>query len=151
YDADDRLAGDTYDQNGNTTGSGGFTYTYDFENHLISRNGSPSIQISYDGDGNRVSKTIIGTGATTYFLIDDKNPTGYPQAVEELSGATIGTATLTTNYVFGQRLISQKSGSTVQYYCHDGQGSTRLLVDSSGGVLNTFTYDAFGIQIASAQ
>src|SRR5207247_4419107 len=71
YDNRDRMAtlnggtGDNYDDNGNTTGSGGLTYTYDFENHLVGRNGTPSIQIVYDGDGNRVKK-IVGTTVTLY-------------------------------------------------------------------------------------
>lgn len=33
YDADDRLATDQYDANGNTTDSLGITNAYDFENH----------------------------------------------------------------------------------------------------------------------
>jgi hypothetical protein len=39
YDADDRLASDHYDSDGNTTLSGGITNTYDFENHLIAHGG----------------------------------------------------------------------------------------------------------------
>jgi YD repeat-containing protein len=31
------------------------------------------VQIVYDGDGNRVAKTV--NGVTTYFLVDDLNPT----------------------------------------------------------------------------
>src|SRR5262249_43247806 len=38
YDANDRLANDIYDNNGNTTGAGGNTYAYDFENHLSEQN-----------------------------------------------------------------------------------------------------------------
>jgi len=40
YDADDRLTTDSYDANGNTIGSGGLTYSYDFENHLIQQGGA---------------------------------------------------------------------------------------------------------------
>ena len=78
YDPDDRLASDTYDSNGNTTLSGGIGNVYDFENHLIHHGG---VTIVYDGDGNRVSKTV--GGVTTKYLIDEKNPTGLPQVVEE--------------------------------------------------------------------
>jgi hypothetical protein len=39
--------------------------------------------IVYDGEGNRVRKTVAGV--TTLFLVDDQNPTGYAQAVEELT------------------------------------------------------------------
>lgn len=52
YDSDDRLSADTYDANGNTLASGGNTFAYDFENRLI-QFGS-LVQMTYDGDGNRV-------------------------------------------------------------------------------------------------
>jgi YD repeat-containing protein len=74
YDANDRLTTDTYDGNGNTTASGGNTYTYDFENHLKTQNGA-AVAIVYDGDGNRVSKTT--GGGTTQYLVDDRSLTGY--------------------------------------------------------------------------
>jgi YD repeat-containing protein len=59
YNADDELGGETYDSNGNTTFSGGKTFVYDAENHLMSMtNGSTSATFVYDGDGNRVAKTV---------------------------------------------------------------------------------------------
>ncbi len=48
----------------------------------------------YDGDGNRVAKTV--NGVTTHYLVDDLNPTGYPQVVEELSGAGTSSASTLT-------------------------------------------------------
>src|SRR5262249_39431613 len=35
YNGNDQLATDSYDANGSTTASGGNTYQYDFENHLV--------------------------------------------------------------------------------------------------------------------
>jgi len=40
----------------------------------------------YDGDGNRAAKTM--GGVTTRYLVDDLNPTGYAQVVEEVVGGT---------------------------------------------------------------
>ncbi len=65
YHANDQLARDTYDANGNTTASSGVGYVYDFENHLVQAGGG--ITIVYDGDGNRVSKTVAGV-TTTYLV-----------------------------------------------------------------------------------
>jgi YD repeat-containing protein len=48
----------TYDNDGNTTASNGLGYAYDFENHLVQAGGG--ISIVYDGEGNRVSKTVAG-------------------------------------------------------------------------------------------
>jgi YD repeat-containing protein len=70
YNTDDELSGETYDSDGNTTGSGGKTFAYDSQNHLISMtNGSTTATFVYDGDGNRVAKTI--GGVTTQYLVDD--------------------------------------------------------------------------------
>jgi YD repeat-containing protein len=57
YDANDRLTSDNYDNNGNTTAANGNNYAYDFENHLTSLNGG-NVSYVYDGDGNRVAKTV---------------------------------------------------------------------------------------------
>ena len=69
YNANDQLTSDSY---GNTIGSGTNTgangYVYDFENHLIQQAG---ISIVYDGDGNRVSKTV--GGVTTTYLVDTQS------------------------------------------------------------------------------
>src|SRR3981189_1371090 len=49
YNANDQLATDTYDADGNTTASNGTGYVYDFENRLVQAGGG--ISIVYDGDG----------------------------------------------------------------------------------------------------
>jgi YD repeat-containing protein len=59
YDASDQLTTDGYDANGNTTTSDGHTYGYDFENRLVSKDGG-AVTIVYDGEGNRVAKTVSG-------------------------------------------------------------------------------------------
>ena len=87
YDANDRFtAGDTYDNNGNTISSGGIGNVYDFENHLIQKGGATML---YDGDGNRnrVFKTVAGV--TTGYMVDDRNPTGYVQVMDEVQGPFI--------------------------------------------------------------
>ena len=83
YDANDRLTSDNYDSNGNTIAASGNSYGYDFESHLTSLNNGAVIYV-YDGDGNRVAKTV--GGVTTNYLVDANNPTGYAQVVDELQG-----------------------------------------------------------------
>jgi hypothetical protein len=81
YDADDRLAADAYDADGNTTNSLGTTNSYDFENHLIQHG---YVTVVYDGDGNRVAETV--GGVTTNYLVDTQNPQN-PGVVRVLSDA----------------------------------------------------------------
>jgi hypothetical protein len=103
YDANDRISGDTFDSNGNTLTSGGLTYSYDFEDRLLST--SSGVQIVYDGDGNCVSETT--SGITTKFLVDDLTPTGYAQVAEELAGGSV-----TAQYTSGRMRISRRGTST---------------------------------------
>jgi RHS repeat-associated protein len=145
-------AGYTYDLNGNTTREPGDTlYAYDAENRLVkvTKPDGTTITLAYDADGNRVKKVVDAPGtandSTTLYLVDDRNPTGYAQVIEERNGA--GATTVT--YTYGLDLVSQRRGTKVDYYGYDGLGSVRYLTDEAGAVTDTYTYDAFGIQIAS--
>jgi len=141
YTTNDWLTSDSYDSNGNTTNSGTSAYHYDVLNHLTNLNNS--VYITYNGDGDRMSKTVGGT--TNYYLVDDRNLSGYAQVVEEYQGSN-----LIKIYNYGLNLISQRvPGTSTNYFVYDGQGSTRLLADAGGNVANTFTYDAYGNLIAS--
>jgi RHS repeat-associated protein len=101
------------------------------------------IVITYDGDGNCMSRTA--GGITNYYLVDEVNPSGYAQVVEEYQGTG-----LTNVYNYGMGLISQcQPGISTNYFIYDGHGSTRMLTDLGGNVVNVFVYDAFGNLIAS--
>jgi RHS repeat-associated protein len=148
FTTNDWLASDAYDKNGNTTNSSGNTYQYDALNHATNANNG-AILLAYDGDGNRTRKTVTATGTTTYYLLDDRNPSGYVQVLEEWT-ATGGTTNLNRVYNYGMGLISQQAPlSSTNYFIFDGHGSTRILVDLGGSVNNVFTYDAYGTLIAS--
>jgi RHS repeat-associated protein len=136
------MNGQTYDNNGNVLTSGGNTHTYDFEDRLKTVNGT-GVVIVYDGDGNRVQ--VTAGGVTIKYLIDDLNPTGYAQVVEEFENST-----LKKQYTYGHKLISQRqiSSGVVNFYGYDGHGSVRLLTDASGAVTDRVDYDAFGIIVA---
>ena len=75
------------------------------------------MKIVYDGDGNRIFKTVAGV--TTGYLLDDHSPTGYVQVLDEVQGPFI-----TRSYVYGLELIEQDriSGSqqSTSYNVYDG-------------------------------
>jgi RHS repeat-associated protein len=145
FNTNDWLTTDHYDNNGNTTNSSGNAYQYDVMNHLTNLNGT--VFMTYDGDGNRVSKTTGGTN--TFYLVDDLNPSGYAQVLEEWTVTTTAT-NVSKVYNYGLNLISQRApGTSTNYFVYDGHGSTRLLVDIGGNVQNLFAYDAYGTLIAS--
>jgi RHS repeat-associated protein len=149
YNANDQISTDSYDNDGNTTASNGVGYVYDFENRLVQAGGG--ISIVYDGDGNRVSKTVAGV--TTTYLVDDQNPTGYAQVVyEALSGSTTFPRESSHTFTYGlERVLEIRNYQTLQsnltqtiYFVYDGHGSVRALTDANGAVTDTYDYDAFG-------
>jgi RHS repeat-associated protein len=147
YNTNDWLATDNYDNNGNTTVSGDNGYAYDVLNRLVNFNSQ--IYYTYDGDGNRVSKQA--GGVTTHYLVDDRNPSGYPQVVEEYQSLNYQPSTLSRIYNYGLALISQQQidtntlfPSVLSYYGYDGHGSVRFLTDTNGSITDTYTYDAYG-------
>ena len=137
YDANDRISQQPYDANGNTLNDGSLNQ-YDFEDHLVQRG---AVTIQYDGDGNRVAETV--GGATTSYLVDTNNPTGYAQVLEELQNGSV-----TRVYTYGLELMNQRQvfGGALQtsFYGYDGHGSVRFLTDSTGAVTDKYDYDAFG-------
>ena len=145
YDNNDRftIPADSYDANGNTLMSGGISNTYDFENRMLTHG---AVTMVYDGDGNRVSETA--GGATTTYLVDRLNPTGYSQVLDELVAGVVQ-----KTYTCGLQRISENqlaSGKwTPTFYGYDGHGNARFLANSAGTVTDTYTFDAFGAQIAS--
>lgn len=89
----------------------------------------------------------MGT-TTTNYLVDTLNPTGYSQVMDEtVSGA------VTRTFTYGLRPISENqlvSGAwKPSFYGYDGHGNARFLANASGTVTDTYTYDAFGMPIAS--
>ena len=99
YDGDDRLSGLTWDSNENLLGQGPLTLQYDGFDRLTGATGQ--ISYLYNSFDDRVGKT--GASGTTRYLIDDQNPTGLPQVVEELVGGVV-----TRSYLHGLRRINQK-------------------------------------------
>jgi RHS repeat-associated protein len=145
FNQDDELASESYDSNGNVTAGGGKTFSYNTDNQLVSMSGG-AVQILYDGDGNRVKK-IVG-GVTTQYLVDDLNPSGYAQVVDELTNGAVS-----RTYTYGLQRIGQNqvvsNAWTPSFYGYDGFGTVRQMTNSTGTITDSYDYDAFGNKINS--
>jgi hypothetical protein len=88
------------------------------------------------------------SGVTTRYLVDELNPTGYPQVIDELTGASV-----TRTYTYGLQRISEdqviSNTWTPSFYGYDGGGNVRQLTNSARTVTDTYDYDAFGNKINS--
>jgi RHS repeat-associated protein len=98
----------------------------------------------YDVFGNRIEKAVDADGAggggttTTRFAYDGI----------EIWADLDGSSNLQTRYIKGdaidQIFARISSGGTAAWYLTDRQGSVRNVVDASGNLIATLTYDGFG-------
>ena len=127
----------THDGAGNITQRGSDSYTFDLNDNLLSATGAYPATFTYDGSGNRRTKTANGT-QTKYIL----NILGMSQVLLETDQSN----TPTNYYIYGATgLVSRiKPNGTTHYYHYDFRGSTVALTDASQTITHTYAYDAFG-------
>jgi RHS repeat-associated protein len=153
YDANDRLLsagsiGYTYDPKGNPVTrnqAGALTsFSWTMDNRLASLNNVTGVTSSeYDADGMRTA--TASPAGTIRYLVDQHNPTGLRQVLEERSG----TGDLLQRFNYGIGLLSSEQDGAAHFLQPDGASSVRVLSDGSGAVTDTYDYDAFGNLIAA--
>ncbi len=112
------------------------TSSNDYEDRMTSATvGGTTWTYAYRGDGLRDSAT---SGGVTRAFTWDVNA-GLPVILDDGS-----------QYVYGAGLVAQVSGANTYYYLADGLGSTIATTDSSGAVVNSYTYDVYGKTTASS-
>ncbi len=129
-----------YDNNGNLTYDGAYSYSYDAANCLTQRvkwtSGSVPVFYRYNGLNDRLQETMNGN--TTTFTMDYNM--GLTQALSD------GTNT----YIYGNGRIAQTDGATTDYYITDALGSVRQLTDASGAITYARAYDPYGVVTATS-
>jgi RHS repeat-associated protein len=131
-----------YDNNGNLTGDGSASFTYDVENRLVTASGAVTATLTYDPLG-RLFSTSGGAAGTTQFLYDGDNLVG------EYNTAN----TLLRRYVHGPGVdepLFWYEGASVnaatRYSLHANyQGSVIAVSNSTGTSIATNSYDTYGI------
>lgn len=127
-----------YDANGNLAQDDHHTYTYDFDNHLISVDNGNTATYIYDALGRRVSKLIMSPTTTTihYYYSGD-------QIIEERDA----TDNVTATYLYGIGVddILQMHRNGQDYWYHKNHlGSVVALTDGQGSVVERYEYDPYG-------
>ena len=126
----------SYNNNGNLTGDGTWSYGFDYENRLTSAV-KAGVTASYgvDAFGRRAQKSV--NGATTNYLLDGDT------VIEEYDGA----GTRSARYVYAPGVdqpIYMERGVNRYFYHFDGSGSVIVLTGASGIVSERYTYGPFG-------
>ena len=142
----DGLVSYGYNANGETTSksssAGGALYHWDADGRMVGfQSAGTTASFTYDVDGIRLAKSA--NGQATRFLVDKNRD--YAQVLEERSGS----GEIDVAYIYGDDLISQERSGAASFYHTDGQLSTRQLTNASGQVTDRYTYDAFGVTLAS--
>jgi len=115
------------------------------KNSLKVKNLSTVLRFTYDGDGNRIGKSITLNKRTdtTQYLWDVNM--GLPQVLTESDRK--GTA----QFSYGLGRISMADPLQGQmYYQYDGLGSVRSLTDRKGMTRGLYAYDTFGKSLVTA-
>jgi len=122
----------SYDGIGNMTSDGTWSYTWEHGRQLaVMSDGSTTVEYFYSAEGLREAKRV-GNTLTDYFYVGD-------QLVEMIHGTdtlhftydAIGASTVTYN-------------GTTYYYLRNAQGDIVGIVNTSGTVVVSYTYDAWG-------
>jgi RHS repeat-associated protein len=129
----------TYDTKGDLTGDGTFTYTYDNEGHLLTaiKTGS-SGSYDYDALGRRMDKTVSNGGAVLIRYVYDGN-----NLIEQRDAA----GNVQAKYIYESGIdhpIQAVIGSNTYYFQQDALGNVTALTDSSGNLVEQYTYDIYG-------
>lgn len=120
----------TWDDNGDLTARGSDSFSWDYEDRMVSATvNSVTTTFAYRGDGLRNSRTVGGN--TTTFTWDIAS--GLPVVLDDGN-----------QYVYGAGLTAQKQSGSWYYYLADGLGSTMAVVNASGVVQDSYTYDVYG-------
>ena len=126
-----------YDANGNLSSGSGSTYTFDARNHLTAiSTGGNSASFVYDPFGRRMKKTV--NSAVTQYIHDGLNP------VQLLNGAVppAVTANLLDGLNIDEYFKSSTNGGLT--FLSDGLGLTIGLVNASGAIVTSYSYQPFG-------
>ncbi|MGB2614010.1 MAG: RHS repeat-associated core domain-containing protein [Phycisphaerae bacterium] len=138
----------TFDDDGNvvtkTEGGVTTTYTYNVENRLARVETPTDVwEYTYDAFGNRIASSH--NGVATDYVVD---LIGFGDVAAEYDAA----GDLVARYDHGLGLLSRTdSAGDAAWYSFEAIGSTSELTDGTGDVLNTYTWDPFGISLGGAE
>jgi RHS repeat-associated protein len=112
-------------------GSSAFTFAYNDQIKSV-RNGPNSATYLYDGNGQRVQKTV--DGVVSKFL----------WAGSEIIKEYTAGGQVKAQYLLGAERTAIKTNGRWNFYLSDGLGSTVMLTDYRGRSVATWDYDDFG-------
>jgi len=141
-----------YDANGNMTGDGATTYTWDARDQLVNiANATTPASFRYDSQGRRTARTV--GSATTAFNFDGDN---FIQELDALGRGSSIRANLITGgidqHFMRQTFTTDAQGNKVpslSWVMAEANNSTVVQADGAGNVQKAFQYTPYGSSIAT--
>jgi RHS repeat-associated protein len=112
-------------------------YRYNDKNQMVEAvNGNSIVMNTFNAEGLRVSKTVEASGeeVTTWYCYE------YSRVIKEQDNE----GSVAYN-IYGTNLISRDLDDEKVYYIYNGHGDVTGLLSSSGAVIASYYYDAFGV------
>jgi len=154
-----RQFGYVYDNNGNQTTRAlgnsidkSWTLTWDYENRLktmeqVKGAEKRTVSFKYDPQGRRIEKKLVTikdgvTKTSTYTYVYDNDNIALEILVDG------GNAPVKTFYIHGpgtDEHLALERGGSFYYYHADGLGSITAITDQSKSIVQSYTYDSFGM------
>ena len=145
-----------YDNDGNTTNDGIWTYTWNGENRLIKmeKSGVTKLEFAYDYIGRRTEKKVYSWVNNAWSLASTEK---YVYNGWNVIAVYDGNNALQKSYLWGidlsgslqgaggvGGLLAENDNSTSYYPCYDGNGNVRAYVDNTGTSVADYEYGPFG-------
>jgi RHS repeat-associated protein len=149
YDAANRLpsvggVSYTWDERGNLTSDGTFTYTYNGAGRMVRVEGvTLTLVYTYNANGLRVAQSVDGDVIT--FTWD------WASGVPELLVTTESTNPDPMLYLVGHETLGRWDGSEWAYHLPDALGSVRQVADGAGAVADAREWTPYGVEVGAAQ
>ncbi len=143
----------TYDGDGNLTHDGTWAYTWDAENRLKTMNRTgQTLTFTYDYAGRRIRKQVTGTGAidhkyiwSGWTLLAETNSDGYTLQDSFIRGPDFSAAGCGGGKAGGAGgLLGIYSSGLLYYAVPDAMGNVMGYLNTSGSVVASYRYDAYG-------
>lgn len=126
----------THDANGNLTGQGVWTYTYDAQNRMtVARRNGNTVTFAYDARNRCVKRTI--SSSSTYFYYDDWSLIEERASTDALLATHVNGPTI-------DEIVARTIPAGTLYYHQDALGSTVALSNPTGAVAERYSYDIYG-------
>ena len=117
-----------------------FNFAYDEVNRLksvtkVDESGTATTTLNeYTSDGLRYSKTVNGT--KTYYVFDKQG---------RITTEVDSNKAITANYIWSpDRTLAKIDNSGTYYYIYNGHGDVVQILDTSGNIVNQYSYDLWG-------